>query len=129
MTGWLSFASLVGLLAAPAGPAGGRFTDESAILAVGRDDQTEALKTKRLKKEVTVTDAVKVLTTYRAVTREQYLEYAHQPTGATGSVRVKGRGMCLWEIEPGYAAVVTLPHGRRVYLLHPGLKVPMARGK
>jgi hypothetical protein len=114
---------------AKAGPDSGPFTNESAILAVTRDDQTESLKTKLLRKEVTATDAVNALTTYRVVTRDQYLEYAHQ-LGATGSVTITGRGTYLWDIEPGYAAVVTPPRGGGpVYLLHPDLKVPAAQGK
>src|SRR5262245_6005937 len=128
MAAWLTLVPLAFLAVAPPPRAGAPFTDEAAILAVARDDQTEALKTKRLKKEVTITDAVTVLTTYRAVTRDQYLEYAHR-FGATGSVTVKGVGVGRWAIEPGYAAVVTLPRGGRVYLLHPELKVPPVSGK
>ena len=97
------------------------FTNESEILAVARDDQAEAVKTKRLGKELTITEAVKVLTTYRVVARQQYLEYAHQ-SGATGAVTIRGRGKHLWDIEPGYAAVVTPSRGGApVYLLHPDL--------
>jgi hypothetical protein len=130
MAAWLTPATLAGVLAVTAPPApGGPFTGEAAILAVARDDQAQALKTKLLKQEVTITDAVKVLTTYRVVGRDQYLVYAHQG-GATGSATVKGLGVCLWEIEPGYAAVVTLPRGgRQVYFLHPDLKVPAVPGK
>lgn len=127
MTAWLTLAGILAVGAAP--PVDALFTEEAAVLAVARDDQTEARKSNRLRKVVTVRDAVTVLTTYRVVTRDQYLEYAHQP-GATGSVTVRGVGVCLWKIEPGYAAVVTLPGGDgRIYLLHPDLKVPVARGK
>ncbi len=104
------------------------FTDESSILAVTREDQTRDLEIQRLRKEVTLTAAIKVLTTYRVVTRDQYFIYTHQ-SGAYGSVTSKGRGTCLWEIELDYAAVVTLPNGGRIYLLDPGLKVPAAPTK
>jgi hypothetical protein len=127
MTTWLAIACLLG--PPPALGAGEVFVPEAAILAVARDDQTWALKTRALKKEVTITDVVKVLTTYRIVTRDQYLVYAHTLAGAYGSVKIKGRGTCLWAIEPGYAAVVTLPAGCKVYLLRPDLEVPAATGK
>ena len=127
MTRWLFLASLVILFASCATlHAEKPFTEEPAILAVERDDQTQALKTKLLKKEIVVTEVVKVLTTYRAVTRDQYLSCDHQIAGACGSVKLKDRGTCLWRIEPDYAAVVTLPGGVEIYLLRPDLKVPAA---
>lgn len=98
------------------------FQNERNILAIHREDQTQALQTEMLKKEVTLTEAIQVLTTYWTVTAEQYLGYSHQ-VGADGSVTLQGGVTCLWKIEPGYAAVVTSPSGRPIYLLHPDLKV------
>ena len=72
---------------------------------------------------------VKVLTRYHVISRDQYLTYDHLGDGASGSVMIRGRGPCLWSIEPDYAAVVTLPNDGKVYLLRPDLKVPAAQGK
>ena len=99
----------------------GAFTQETAILAISREDQTEALKTKRLRKEFTLTETIRVLTTYRVVTRNHYIRYAHTLHFAEGAVTVKEHGNCQWQIEPNYAGVVTLPAGRRIYLLRPDL--------
>lgn len=120
----------IACLLAPARGAEERFPfqDEGAILAVSREDPAIPLKTKLLNKEVTLPEAVKVLTTYRVVTRDQYLTYAHQ-VGANGSVTLKGGVTCLWQIESGYAGVVTLPAGQQVYLLRPDLKVAQGEGK
>ena len=103
--------------------------DESDIVAVSLDDQAQALKTKAIKRGVGITEVIKVLTTYRVVTREQYLIYDHTVGVACGSASVKGGGTCLWAIEPGYAAVVTPPRGGEVYLLHPDLKVTRQAGQ
>jgi hypothetical protein len=105
------------------------FVGEAAILVISRDDQTQALKTKAIEKEVTISEAIRVLTTYRVVTRDQYLNYDHTVGVACGSVKIKGRGTFLWAIEPGYAAVITPPQGGMVYLLRPDLDVPAAKGK
>jgi hypothetical protein len=102
--------------------AGEPFTDESMILAVTREDPTNLLKTRRLKKELSVSEVIGVLTTFPKVTREQYLTYDHQ-IGAGGTVTLKGGKTYSWEIEPGYAGRVTAPGGETTYLLAPGLKV------
>jgi hypothetical protein len=115
------------LLCCPAARAGEPFTDELSILAVSREDQTNALKTKLLKKEVSLTEVITVLTTFHKVTREQYLVYDHQLTGARGSVTLKGGKNYTWAIEPGYAATVKGAQGDTTYLLHPKLKVEPAR--
>ncbi len=127
MTTWLAIACLLG--APPALGADEVFVQEAAILAITMDDQTHALKTRAIEKEVTITEAIRVLTTYRVVTRDQYLNYDHTDGIACGSVNIKGQGTYLWAIEPGYAAVVTLPVGGKVYLMRPELDVPAAKGK
>jgi hypothetical protein len=127
MMSWLTLACLLGL--PPVLDAGEVFVQEAAIRAVTMDDQTQALKTKAIDKEVTITEAIRVLTTYRIVTRDQYLNYDHALGVACGSVKIKGRGTFLWAIEPGYAAVVTPSQGGTVYLMRPDLKMPAAKGK
>ncbi|HEV2296247.1 MAG TPA: hypothetical protein VGR35_20550 [Tepidisphaeraceae bacterium] len=104
------------------------FTDEASILSVSHEDQTEAVKTGLLKKEVTLPQVIEVLTSYRKVNRDQYLIYAHQ-SGARGAVTLKGGTSYLWEIEPDYAATVTAHRGETVYLLHPRLKTEPAGGR
>ncbi|MEI6150725.1 MAG: hypothetical protein WCS01_16635 [bacterium] len=49
------------------------FTTEDQILAVSRQEQNNAIKTKMVKREVLLTEVIKVLTTYRKVTKHQYL--------------------------------------------------------
>jgi hypothetical protein len=127
MTTWLAFTCLLG--PPPALGATEVFVGEVAIMAVTMDDQAWALKTKAIDKEVTITEAIRVLTTFRVVTRDQYLSCDHTDGVACGSVTIKGRGTFLWAIEPGYAAVVTPPVGDKVYLLRPDLDVPAAKGK
>ncbi|HEV2296782.1 MAG TPA: hypothetical protein VGR35_23270 [Tepidisphaeraceae bacterium] len=102
------------------------FTDEASILSVSREDQTEAVKTGLLKKELTLPQVIEVLTSYRKVNRDQYLVYAHQ-IGARGAL--KGGTTYLWEIEPDDAARVTAHRGETVYLLHPRLKTEPARDR
>lgn len=114
-----------GLSVAPVERADPSFTDKESILAVSRYDQAPALKTKLLEEELTLAPVIEVLTTYRKVSREQYLVYAHQ-TGACGTVTLKGGATYLWEIEPGYAATVTGHRGVTTYLLHPRLKIEPA---
>jgi hypothetical protein len=109
--------------------AGEPFTDEASILAVSRDDQANDLKSKRLKKEFTLSAAITVLTTYKTVSKEQYLTYAHQ-SGASGKVVLRGGKEYSWDIEPDYAAQVKGAHGEIVYLLHPKLDAqPAPKGK
>jgi hypothetical protein len=103
--------------------AGEPFTQESAILALTREDQTKALKTRMLKKEVTVSEVIAVLTSFNKVTREQYLTCDHQASGVRGTVTLKDGKTYTWEIEPGYAATVTDRKGEKTYLLHPNLTV------
>jgi hypothetical protein len=98
------------------------FTTETNILAVSREDQTEALKTKVLEKEFTLRDAVVALTTFKQVTRDQYYIYAHRGIGAEGTVTLSGGKKYRWDIEPGYAARVADEQGAVVYLLAPSLK-------
>jgi hypothetical protein len=105
--------------------AGEPFTNEASILAISREDQANDLKTKRLKKELTLPAAITVLTTYRTVSRDQYLTYAHQ-AGAYGKVTLKGGKDFSWEIEPDYAAKVKGAGGETIYLLHRSLDVPLA---
>jgi hypothetical protein len=105
--------------------AGEPFTDEASILAISREDQANYLKIKRLKKELTLPSVITVLTTYRSVSRDQYLTYAHQ-FGVNGKVTLKGGKEFSWEIEPDYAAKVKGADGEIIYLLHPKLDVPLA---
>jgi hypothetical protein len=100
--------------------AGEPFTDEASILAIAREDQANDLKTRRLKKEFTLPAAITVLTTYKMVSRDQYLTYAHQ-AGASGMVTLKGGKEYSWDIEPDYAATVKGADGNVIYLLHPKL--------
>jgi hypothetical protein len=106
--------------------AGEPFTDEASILAISRIDQANDLKTRRLKKEFSLPAAITVLTTYRTVSRDQYLTYAHQ-SGAHGKVTLKGDKEYTWNIEPDYAAKVKGAGGEIIYLLHPKLDVPLAQ--
>lgn len=117
-----------GLATAAVEPADPSFTDEASILSVSRQDQTEAVKSGSLKKELTLPQVIEVLTSYRKVDRDQYLLYAHQ-IGAFGTVTLKGGTTYLWEIEPNYAATVTAHRGKTVYLLHPRLKAEPARDR
>jgi hypothetical protein len=114
----------------PALLAGEPFTQESAVLAVSREDQTNALKARLLKEEVPLSQALAVLTTFKKVTQEQYLIYDHQ-VGARGTVTLKDGKTYTWAIEPGYAATVTDAGGATTYLLPPRLAGPAdaARGK
>ena len=113
----------------PACRAGEPFTDEASILAISRDDQANDLKTRRLKAEVTLPAAIAALTTYRTVTREEYLTYAHR-SGALGKVTLKGGKEYSWDIEPGYAATVRGAGGEIIYLVHPKLDAqPAPKGK
>ena len=97
------------------------FTTESEILAVSREDQTDALKTKLLRKVVTLSDAISVMTTFKKVSKLQYLIYDHQ-IGARGTITLTGGRHFSWEIEPGYAARIRGDDGAVVYLLHPDAK-------
>jgi hypothetical protein len=109
--------------------AGEPFTDEAAILAISREDQANDLRTRRLRKELTLPAAIVALTTYQKVTRDQYLTYAHQ-SGAHGKVTLKGGKEYSWDIEPDYAATLKGADGAIVYLLHPKLAIPAeAKGK
>lgn len=103
------------------------FTDEASIMSVLREDQAEALKAQVLKKELTLPQVINVLTSYRKVTRDQYLVYAHRGLGARGSVTLKDGTIYVWEIEPDYAATVTAVPDETVYLLHPRLETESAR--
>ena len=60
------------------------FTDEASILAVSRQDQTDALRTRLLKKELMLPEIINVLTNYRKVSREQYSVYDHQGGARAG---------------------------------------------
>lgn len=97
------------------------FTPEDHILAVSRQDQSNAVKIKMVQREVLLTEVIKVLTTYRKVTKHQYMIYAHQ-IGLSGTVTLIGEKKYTWSIEPGYAATVKSEGGKEVYLLHPELK-------
>lgn len=94
----------------------------SNIMAVSREDQTEASRIKLLKQEVTLSDVLDDLTTFKEVTKQQYMVYDHLP-GARGTVTLKGRGVCKWELEHGYAAQINDEHGVFTYLLAPSLAV------
>jgi hypothetical protein len=95
------------------------FTTVSNIMAVSRDDQTQALKTRLLDKEITIPDIVTVLTTFETVTRARYMVYAHRPTGAKGTVTLTSGRLFKWELEPGYAARIEDTNGVVTYLLSP----------
>ena len=97
------------------------FTSEEQILAVSRQNQSNAIKTKIVKREVLLTEVIKVLTTYRKVTRHQYMIYAHQ-LGLSGTVTLTKGKSYTWSIEPGYAGTVKSADGEEVYLLRPELK-------
>ena len=99
---------------------GTQFTENCSIMAISREDQTNALAIHLLKNELTLSDALVVLTTYRRVTSEEYMLLAHQP-GARGTVTLAGGASYRWEIEPGYAAELTMSEQPTVYLLRPGL--------
>jgi hypothetical protein len=107
----------------PESRTGEPFTREPAILAVSREDQTNALKTRLLKKEVFLPEVITALTTFNKVTRDQYLLYDHQLAGAQGTVTLKDGKTYKWKLEPGYAAEVTSPGGDKTYLLDPRLPV------
>jgi hypothetical protein len=92
------------------------FTTQREILAIDREDQTESLRTKLLRKEVTLSDAISVLTTFKKVSERQYFIYAHQ-MGARGTVTLTGGRHFSWEIEPEYAARIRSKDGMVVYLL------------
>jgi hypothetical protein len=66
------------------------------------------------------------LTTYRKVSRDQYMVYAHQP-GVRGTVTLKGDVAYRWQIEPDYSATVTDERGATMYFLHPRLKIHPTR--
>jgi len=95
------------------------FTTVSNIMAVSRDDQTMALKTDLLIKEVTIPDVVTVLTTFKKVTKAQYMIYDHMIPGARGTVTLRGGQLYTWELETGYAARVEDTHEVVTYLLSP----------
>ena len=99
------------------------FTTEGQILAISRQDQSNAIKTKMVKRAVLLTEVITVLTTYRKVTKDQYMIYAHQ-IGVAGTVTLTGGKSYTWSIEPGYAATVTSAKNDEVYLLRPELRVP-----
>jgi hypothetical protein len=114
------------LACCPGSRAGEPFTQESAILAVSREDQANALKTRLLKKEVVLSEIIAVLTNFKVVTADQYLTYDHQISGVRGTVTLKGNKTYTFEIEPGYAAQVKDARGETTYLLAPNLKVEPA---
>lgn len=93
------------------------FTNDSEILAVSREDQTNAIRTKILKSEFTVSQAIVALTTFKKVTRERYLDFAHQ-IGVTGTVTLKGGKTYSWSIEPDYSATVKDLQGEKMYLVN-----------
>lgn len=103
------------------------FTTEGQILAVSRQDQSNAIKTKMAKREVLLSEVIKVLTTYRKVTKHQYMVYAHQ-IGVFGTVTLAEGTSYAWAIEPGYAATVKTAGGEETYLLSPELKTEQPAG-
>ena len=119
MNGNLALAVLIGALNIGPVCVGEVFADESAMLAITREDQTNAIAIRMLKNELTLSQAIVVLSTYQKVTRDQYMIYAHQP-GARGTVTLKDGSVFSWEIEPGYAARVRAGE-TTIYLLRPGL--------
>lgn len=96
------------------------FTDDASIMAISREDQANALATHLLKKELTLPEAIVVLTTFQRVSRDQYILYSHQP-GARGSVTLKDGNAFAWEIEPGYAARLKGQGTIVIYLLRPDM--------
>jgi len=103
------------------------FTFEEQILSVSRQDQSNPINTRMVKREVLLTEVIKVLTTYRKVTKHQYMIYAHQP-GLSGTVTLIGEKKYTWSIEPGYAATVKSEGGEEVYLFRPQLKTEPPAG-
>ena len=103
------------------------FTTETQIVAVSRQDQSNAIKIKMVKREVLLSEVIKVLTTYHKVTRHQYMMYAHQ-IGVLGTVTLADGKGYTWSIEPGYAATVKSADGEEVYLLRPELKTKASVG-
>ncbi|MCX7047701.1 MAG: hypothetical protein NTX50_19725 [Candidatus Sumerlaeota bacterium] len=101
------------------------FTTEKQILAVSREDQSNAIKIKMIKREVLLTEVISVLTTYSKVTRHQYMIYDHQ-IGVSGTVSLTDGKSCKWMIEPGYAATVKSADGVEVYLLRPDLRIELS---
>lgn len=97
-----------------------QFVDDASIVAISREDQTSALKARLLKKEFTLSEAISVLTTYKKVTRDQYIVYVHQP-GARGLVTIRDGTVFAWEIEPTYAATLKSPATGTIYLLRPDI--------
>ena len=96
------------------------FMVERLIAGITRQDQSDAIRAGLLKRELTLSEAITALTTFARVSHEEYMTYAHQP-GARGSLVLVGGVTLLWEIEPGYGAIVTTYENDRVYLLHPSL--------
>ena len=99
---------------------GDPFTDDSAIVAISREDHGDALANRRLPREITLAEALRVLTTYAKVTREEYMRLAHQP-GWRGAVTLKDGATFEWTIERDYAAVVTDSRRNSTYLVRPDL--------
>ena len=108
------------------------FATEEQILAVSRQDQSSAIRTKSVNREVFLTEVIQMLTTYRKVTKHQYMTYAHQ-IGISGTVTLTNGKVYTWSIEPGYAATVKSLDGEEIYLLRPELKTepapPAGRGE
>ena len=94
------------------------FAKPSDLSAITREDQTKALKIKAIRSEVTLADAIQVLTTYRRVSKKEYMKLAHQ-IPAKGTVTLTDGKQYKWEIEPDYAAKVINPDGAVTYLLRP----------
>jgi len=103
------------------------FTTEGKILTVSRHDQTQAIKTKMIRREVLLSEVITVLTTHRKVSKLQYMIYHHQ-IGVRGTVTLTDDKVYEWSIEPDNGAVVTTPEGEKIYLLHPDAKTEPSVG-
>lgn len=118
--------SAVPVLSEPAPPAAADvFINESVIMGVTRADPARVGKAEAGKKELTLSEVLRVLTTYKKVSREVYSTYHHLGATDSGSVTTRNGVVYLWQIEPDCAAVVIAGQGERqtTYLLAPRLLV------
>jgi len=92
------------------------FTAENNILAMSRDPKS---------KDLSLVEAIKVLTTYRKVSAAQYsaLDHLSSSPAIKGQVTLTDGKVYTWNIEPGYAATLTGTERETIYLLRPDSKL------
>lgn len=96
------------------------FASDNQIAAVTREENNHYEK-----RPVFLSEAISILTTYRVVTKDQYMVYDHGLICTRGTVSLTNGTTYKWFIEPDYAVKLTAPdRGETIYLLHPYLKVP-----